>query len=213
MTKVLRFLFFLIFVRPFLMIVIGMNVRRRELLPAKGPAVLVANHNSHLDAFVLMTLFPISKLPRLRPVAAADYFLKNRFLAWFSLKIIGIIPITRTVKSVHKDPLAGIEEAMKRGDIIIFFPEGSRGEPELFGEMKRGIAHVAKRFPEVPFTPIFLHGLGKALPRGEALLVPFFCDVFIGESLTWTGDKDDFMEQLKARMQVLSEEGHFEAWE
>jgi 1-acyl-sn-glycerol-3-phosphate acyltransferase len=96
---------------------------------------------------------------------------------------------------------------------VILFPEGSRGEPERLGEFKTGVAHLARRFPTVPFVPIFLHGLGKALPRGEALLVPFFCDVFIGEPLVWTGDKAGFMQELTNRITGLAAEGNFPAWE
>ncbi len=213
MNHALRFLFFLLVVRPLSLIVLGLNVRRRELLPEHGPAVVVANHNSHLDALVLMSLFPLRRLPKLRPIAARDYFLKNRFLAWFALKIIGIIPIERFVRGVHEDPLAGTAQAIERGDIVIVFPEGGRGEPEQLGEFKTGVAHLARRFPELPFYPLFLHGLGKALPRGEALLVPFFCDVFIGEPFRWTGDKAGFMEQLTCRMTALAEEGNFQPWE
>ena len=142
MNHALRFLFFVVVVRPLLLVVMGLNVRRRELLPGRGPAVVVANHNSHLDVLALMTLFPLRMLPKIRPVAASDYFLRNRFLAWFSLNIMGIIPIERLVKGVHNDPLAGVVAAIERGDIVIVFPEGSRGDPERMGEFKHGVAHL-----------------------------------------------------------------------
>jgi 1-acyl-sn-glycerol-3-phosphate acyltransferase len=212
-NTVLRFLFFVVIVRPLLLVVLGMNVRRREGLPAKGPAVLVANHNSHLDVLALMCLFRLRLLPRLHPVAAADYFLCRRVLGWFALKIIGIIPIDRHPKGVHEDPLAGVAQGVERGDLVILFPEGSRGQPEHLGEFKSGIAHLSRRFPEVPVCPIFLHGLGKAMPRGEALLVPFVCDVFVGEPMTWTGDKATFMAELTRRMTALAAEGNFPPWE
>ena len=213
MNRLLRWLFFVVVVRPFLLIVLGLNVRRRELLPEQGPAVLVANHNSHLDVLVLMTLLPLKLLPKVRPIGARDYYLRNRFLAWFSLNIIGIIPIERHVKGVHQDPLAGIAGAVERGEIVILFPEGSRGEPEHLGEFKSGVAHLARRCPALPFYPVFMHGLGKVLPRGEALLVPFFCDVFVGQPLTWTDDKAKFMEELTCRMTDLAAEGHFPPWQ
>ena len=63
------------FVRPMLKI-LGVRVRRRALVPP-GPCLVVANHNSHLDAAVLMSLFPLRRLPHVHPVAAADYFGKN----------------------------------------------------------------------------------------------------------------------------------------
>ena|SRR5437870_3230043 len=108
MNGLLRWLFFGVVVRPFLLIILGLNVRRRELLPQNGPAVIVSNHNSHLDVLVLMTLFALKLLPKLRPVAASDYFLRNPLLAWFSLRIIGILPIERHVKGAHEDPLANV---------------------------------------------------------------------------------------------------------
>ena len=102
---------------------------------------------------------------------------------------------------------------MCSSDLLILFPEGSRGDPEQIGTFKSGIAHLAKRNPEVTIIPIFLHGLGKALPKGEALLVPFFCDVFIGESISWSGDRTSFMTSLEQGIKALAEEGYRPAWE
>lgn len=199
-------------VRPLALIVLGMNIRHRERLPRRGPAIVVANHNSHLDALVMMTLFPMRMLRRLRPVAAADYFFTYRWLAWLSLRVIGIIPIKRKQVRTKEDPLAELDEALGRGEILILFPEGARGEPEKLDRFKSGVAHLARRHPDVPITPMFLHGLGKALSRDEAILVPFFCDVFVGEPMKWGGDKTKFMDGLTGAVQALAAEGQFHDW-
>lgn len=65
----------------------------------------------------------------------------------------------------------------------------------------------------MPIFPVMIHGLGKALPKGEALLAPFFCDIFIGKAQYWTGDRSSFMKQLEHSMEELVKEGHFKAWE
>ena len=102
---------------------------------------------------------------------------------------------------------------MQNGEILILFPEGSRGDPEQLGTFKTGIAHLAKRHPDVPITPIFLHGLGKTLPRGEAVFVPFFCDVFVGEPIEWSGDRQRFMTNLEIAITTLAGEGLFPTWD
>lgn len=210
--KLLRSLYYGVFIRFIVWIVLGMNVRHRERLPADGPAIIVANHNSHLDTMVLITLLPFRLLPRVRPVAALDYFMKNPWLAWFAVNVVGILPIARK-REGNADPLATCGEALARGEILIFFPEGTRGEPEKLATFKKGISYLAESNPTVPVHPIFLHGLGKALPKGEAVLVPFFCDVFVGEPLQWQGNRQRYMADLDARMHQLSQEGKFMAWE
>lgn len=208
MNRILKVLFFLLVVRVIVLIIMGLCIRHKERLPRSGPAILVANHNSHLDTLVLMSLFPLSMLHHLRPLADEDYFLKkNRLLAWFSRQILDIIPISREPEkdcSAHRAFLSNCTTALNNNDILILYPEGTRGEPEHLTSFKSGIAHLSKHHPDVPIIPIFLHGLGKALPKGEFLLVPFFCNVFVGEPLYWNGNKRSFLQQLTERFRVLS---------
>ena len=213
MASLLRFLFYAVFVRAIALIVLGLNVRHRDRLPGGGPAIIVANHNSHLDTMVLMSLFPLKLLPKLHPVAAADYFLSSGLFSWFNLKVVGILPIKRTVARGEENPLAPCNRALADGQMLIVFPEGSRGEPEQLQSFKGGIARLAESNPTVPVVPVFLHGLGKSLPKGEALLVPFFCDIFVGEPLSWTGDRRGYMRLLDERMKELAAEGNFPTWE
>jgi 1-acyl-sn-glycerol-3-phosphate acyltransferase len=216
-ASLLRWLFFLLIVRPAVLILLGLNLRHRERLPRHGPAIVVANHNSHLDTPVLMSLFPHRLLPRLRPVAAVDYFLKDERLAWFARRIVGIVPLDRRPEGRTTgggaDPLLALERALDRGDILILFPEGTRGEPERMTALKSGVAHLARRRPDVPVVPVFMHGLGKALPKGEALLVPFFVDVFVGERIAWPGTRDAFMADLAARFGELAREATPPDWQ
>lgn len=196
MYRIMKVLFFAIVVRPLVLIGLGLNIVNRQSLPKHGPAVIAANHNSHLDTIVLMSLFPLSQIHQVRPVAAADYFLSNRWLAWFSLNIIGIIPLDRSGGADLDNLFATCREALDRGEIVILFPEGTRGEPEQMGRVRKGICHLLKEHERVPVVPVVMHGLGRALPRGEALFVPFNCDVVIGEPTNVAGRSSQFVRQL-----------------
>jgi 1-acyl-sn-glycerol-3-phosphate acyltransferase len=204
LNRLLRLLFFAMIVRPIVLVIIGLRVINLANLPRSGPAIICANHNSHLDTMVLMTIFPLGLLAKLRPVAATEYFLRNPLLAWFALHIIGIIPLRRSQLKGTEHPLDPCSAALERGEILIIYPEGSRGEPESIASFQSGIAHLAKRHPNVPIYPVFIYGLGKVLPKGEKILVPFFCDMTIGTSIFWGGSKQIFMDLLHHKMQELS---------
>ena len=212
MGYLLRFFFYGVLVRTVVLIVLGLNVRHRERLPVKGPAILAANHNSHLDAMAVISLLPLHLLPKVRPVAAADYFLRNKLLAWFALNVIGIVPLNRQRRTPDEDLLAPVAEALDRGEILVFFPEGSRGEPEQLAEFKSGLARIAERRPDVPVIPVFTHGLGKALPKGEWMIVPFFVDIFVGEPLRFDGDRTAYMQRYRDAMAALALEEKHADW-
>jgi 1-acyl-sn-glycerol-3-phosphate acyltransferase len=213
LVALLRFLFFAVVVRAVILVALGLTVRHRERLPKSGPAVLAANHNSNLDALALMSLMPLRLLPKLRPVAAVDYFFTSKVRGWFATNIIGIIPVKRGSGKEGGNPLLLCEEALDRGEILVLFPEGSRGDPETLGPLKKGIGHLACARPHVPIVPVYMHGLGKALPKGSSLLVPFDCTANVGEPLHGTTSYSAFVVELEAAMAKLAEEEKVQAWE
>jgi len=179
LRRLVAILFFALIVRPGLLLLTGLRALHRERLPSSGPAVIAANHNSHLDVVALMSLFPLRLLHRIRPVAAADHFLKPGPVGWFARIILDIIPIDRTGKGAEA-VLAPVIAALERSEIVIIFPEGTRGEPEVMQKFRRGVSVLAEAYPDLPFVPVCLNGLGKSLPRGDWRFVPFSAEARIG---------------------------------
>ena len=103
--------------------------------------------------------------------------------------------------------------ALDAGDILILFPEGSRGKPEQLAQFKRGVAHLARARSEVPVYPMFMHGLGKALPKDSIVLVPFNCDIVLGEAMLWNGSVDAFMAALQERIAALAAQIRMPVWD
>ncbi len=203
MSRWLRLLFAILFLRPVAFMMLGLTVRGGENLPKYGPAIVIANHNSHLDTLVLLSLMPLREIDKVRPVAAADYFLKNRFIAWFSLHILNILPLDRNNVGRGADPLAEGSAALDRGEILIVFPEGSRGSAEVMGKFKGGVARLKERYPDVPVIPVFLQGAGKALPRGEIVLVPVVVDAVVGQPIAWSGNRAGYTQAMEDAVRTL----------
>ncbi|MGS2872281.1 lysophospholipid acyltransferase family protein [Enterobacter huaxiensis] len=204
MNRLLRWIFTLCIAYPVVWIWLGVRVSGRKKLPVKGPAIIVANHNSHLDVLTLFTLFPLSSLVNVQPVAAADYFLRNKVIGWFALKVIGIIPVYRGAHQAN--PLQACVDALAAKKIVIIFPEGTRGEPGILSEIKSGIWHLSQQCPEVPVIPVYMHGLDRSMGKGQKIPVPFFIDIFIDEPLFYDADKVTFKQSLLTRFVTLQQQ-------
>ncbi|CAN5434841.1 lysophospholipid acyltransferase family protein [soil metagenome] len=205
----LRFLLLILVARPLALFMTGADVSGRERLPLKGPAIVAANHSSHVDTLLLLAIFPSRALARVRPAAAADYFLKDPVIGWFSRHVIGIVPVARRGFGRDEDVLAPARAALAAGDIVVVFPEGTRGDGEDgdgMGQLKSGVARLAEAFPDAPVTPVWIQGAGRVLPKGETIPVPLNCAVLVGEPLAWEGDRHAFMAKLRAALLALKAE-------
>ena len=193
--------FHILVVRPILFAIADLRYRRRHLVP-KGPCLVVSNHNSHLDAAVLMTLFPLRRLPYVHPVAAADYFGSSWWKRALAMLLMNGIPIDRNAPR-GSDPLEPVIEKLKAGETLIFFPEGSRGKAGVVAPFRRGIGLLARELPGLLVVPVFLSGPERIWPRGEAP-VPLAIDAHVGRPRHYPPDWDAKAIADKVRDDVLA---------
>ncbi|MCB0421034.1 MAG: 1-acyl-sn-glycerol-3-phosphate acyltransferase [Bdellovibrionales bacterium] len=191
--NVVRSLLFSVFMRNFLRWVIGIRIGDNSSLKTCPQFIVTGNHNSHLDTMAILSSLPARRLKHVYPVAAADYFGRTKLMSLLSRFFINVILIKRSKDGSGPNPIEVMDKALKEGKSIVIFPEGSRGQPEDMQPFKKGIGILLVNHPQIPFIPIYMEGLGKALPRGEGLLVPFEGRVEIGEPThiqsDWTVDQ------------------------
>ena len=173
-------------------------------VPSDRQRIYFANHSSHLDTILVWAAMPPELRRRVRPVAAADYWGKGRLQRRIALGVLNAVLIDRQTRS--SNPLEPLEEALRAGDSLIIFPEGTRGTGDLPGPFKPGLHHLAKSFPEVELIPVFLDNLRRALPKGGHLPVPLSCVARFGAPMHLLPDepKKDFLERARAAVVALA---------
>ncbi|WP_058912392.1 lysophospholipid acyltransferase family protein [Entomohabitans teleogrylli] len=174
------------------------------------PTIYYANHSSHLDGLVIWASLPPEIRRRVHPVAAADYWLKTPLRRYLASSIFNAVLVERHGKSrddAPRDPLEPLAGALERGESLIFFPEGTRGDGETPGEFKSGLYHLAQRCPTAVLTPVWLENLNRVLPKGSRLVVPVICRATFGESVAHPDEdetKKDFLLRARTALENLS---------
>src|ERR1700730_2637913 len=189
LRNVAQMVVFALAIKPFMALFIGLRVRGREHLIQSDPFILIANHSSHLDTISLLSLCPLNRLRRVRPVAAADYFERNALVSLLTRTLFNILPIARKNITSENNPLRRMRDAIEAGESLIIFPEGTRGSGSEIGEFRSGVAHLIEKMPGVTVVPAYLVNMGRSLPKGEFIPVPFFCEIRIGPPRVMTGSR------------------------
>ncbi|MDI3382487.1 1-acyl-sn-glycerol-3-phosphate acyltransferase [Xenophilus aerolatus] len=78
------------------------------------------------------------------------------------------------------DPLLPLVEALRSGDSIIIFPEGTRGHTGTPQKFKSGLYTLARLFPDVVLVPAWIDNVQRVMPKGEVVPVPILCSVTFG---------------------------------
>lgn len=195
-----------ILVRWFLKLIVGVKFDKAKFLLQEKQFIIVANHNSHLDTMTLMASLPARIIHKVKPVAAADHFGKRKWQATLSGFFINalLIPRKRNKENPQNDPIHKMLNALDKGYSLIVFPEGTRGEPELEQALKPGVALVLLERPQVKYVPAYMKGMGKAMPKGDNLIVPHTASLKYGKP-TYIVSKEvsEILEQISKAFDAL----------
>jgi 1-acyl-sn-glycerol-3-phosphate acyltransferase len=150
------------------------KVTGKEHIPASGAAILAPVHRSFADfgfaAFCTeRKLFFMTK----------DEMWENKWLGKLLLTV-GAFPVHR--ESADREALQRAEEVLRRGELLVLFPEGTRREGPVVEDLMEGAAFLSAR-TGAPIVPIGIGGSDLAMPKGSAVPKPYTIQVVIGPAI------------------------------
>jgi len=150
------------------------KITGRANVPATGAVILAPIHRSFADfgfaAFVTQRkLFFMAK----------DDLWEHHFLGRVLLNL-GAFPVHR--ESADREALRHAEEVLKRGQVLVLFPEGTRQEGAQVDELLEGAAFLAARTGAC-IVPIGIANSDKAMPKGSTIPKPVTIRVVVGPAL------------------------------
>jgi 1-acyl-sn-glycerol-3-phosphate acyltransferase len=189
--------------RPFLKVFNRMEVIGLEHALTEGPAIVVANHHSYMDAFVLGAAYPV----KVRFMVKASQFNKPG-TGWFYWGM-DAFPVHQGRND--REAMRQASRTLASGGILGMFPAGSRGRQPSTSPWMDGVGMLARR-TGAPVVPAALIGTYRALPRGSLLPRPLKVKVVFGEPVRYSGGKGRealgaFVESLRDRVDRMLERG------
>ena len=157
--------------------------------PKAEQRIYFANHQSHFDWVLIWAALPGELRAVTRPIAARDYWTSSRFKAWLTREVFHAVYVSRQ-RAADEDPLEPLVEALRSGDSLVIFPEGTRsakGDPQAF---KAGLYHLAEQFPQLPLVPVWIANVQRVMPKGEVVPVPILCTASFGAPLQLAPGED-----------------------
>ena len=151
--------------------------------PKAEQRIYFANHQSHLDWVLIWATLPRELRASTRPIAARDYWTSSPFRHWITREVFNAVYVSRQ-RTDEQDPLEPLVEALKDGDSLVIFPEGTRSNKGLPQPFRSGLYSLAEQFPQVQLIPAWIDNVQRVMPKGEVVPVPILCTVTFGAPIT-----------------------------
>lgn len=166
--------------------------------PKAEQRIYFANHQSHFDWVLIWAALPRDLRQTTRPIAARDYWTSTPLKHWITREIFNAVYVSRQ-RTDDEDPLEPLMEALRNGDSLVIFPEGTRGNKGDPAPFKAGLYHLAEAFPEVQLIPAWIDNVQRVMPKGEVVPVPILCSVTFGAPLLLAPgeDKREFLDRAR----------------
>ncbi len=168
---------------------IFVKVIGKEHIDKKQSYVIVSNHQSHYDVFVLYGWLGID----------FKWVLKQELRKIPGLGIgcekVGHIFIDRSDSDRAIQSINAAREKIKNGTSVVFFPEGTRGRSGVMKEFKKGAFKFAIDLG-LPVLPVTIINTGKILPPHSLNLLPGRARLVIHEKKDVSGYTDESIGEL-----------------
>ena len=175
-----------IFLKPIVNWFLIKEVRGLENIP-RGNFILVSNHLSYLDIIVDGYLCVPRRFHFIGQIDGWKGIMKWLIRAFYF--ICGVVPLDRQSDESREKVLKEAIKVLKRGNVLVLYPEGRRSAN---GQLQEGKLGTAKIFLKtgIPILPAGLKGTFELLPPGGKLKIKRIVKISIGQPLYF---KEEFI--------------------
>jgi len=135
-----------------------LHVVGAENVPATGPLIVCANHSATLDPPLVPAFLPRGDS---WSMAKAEYF-RNPVITWL-FRRYHAFPVVR--HTADRAALKRSFDLLKRGEVLIIYPEGTRVESGNLAKPEPGAGFIAQK-AGCPVVPVGLTGTRECFPKG-----------------------------------------------
>ncbi len=186
---------------------VRLEVEGFEKLDPSKNYVIAANHSSYFDIPILLSQVPRTGIMYKKSLEKAP-------ILGMCLRRSPLISVERSDPRSAMRSVALAIEAIRRGEGVIVFPEGTRSKTGELGPFKRGAFMLAAR-SEKPIVPTAIVGANKIMPANSSRIRPGTAKLIFGEPIETpkgitTSEEKELMRRVREEIAALLEKNSFE---
>ncbi|MFQ5989838.1 MAG: lysophospholipid acyltransferase family protein [Candidatus Methylomirabilales bacterium] len=181
---------------PIIAPVFRFQVVGKEEVPPTGGVILAANHVSYVDPVFI----GVALAERQLHFMAKEELFRSPLLGAL-MRELNAFPVRR-----RQVDHAGIRQCLRlleKGEVLLIFPEGTRGDGLALGKAEEGIGFLAVH-AGCPVIPVHVKGTDKVLPRGQRIPRVHPVTVYFGRPLRLNAE--DYRKEGRWGYRRLSEQ-------